>query len=103
MRETFYINYFDAAFNFFTSFGYFSNEKDNLKAIRALSNSLKPGGCLVIDFFNSEKVIREIVPHQEIDRNKIHFTIEKFAELNPENSNQRLIVKKILSVTGKRK
>jgi SAM-dependent methyltransferase len=88
MRSPFYINYFDAAFNFFTSFGYFSSEKDNLKAIHSLSHSLKPGGKLVIDFFNSEKVIRKIKPEEKINLGGIEFTIRK-------NIEQRVIVKKI--------
>ena len=96
MREMFYVNYFDAVFNFFTSFGYFSSEKDNLKAIRSLSNSLKPGGRLVIDFFNSEKVVREIVPmQQEFSKNNIQFIIKKFPEQNRNESEQPVIVKKI--------
>lgn len=88
MREEFYINYFDAVFNFFTSFGYFSSEKDNLKAIRSLSYSLKTGGRFVMDFFNSEKVVREIVPFQQVLRNDILFTVKKSFEHN-------VIVKKI--------
>ena len=96
MREMFYVNYFDAVFNFFTSFGYFSSEKDNLKAIRSLSNSLKPGGRLVIDFFNSEKVIRGIVPiQQEFHKNNIQFIIKKFLGQDRNESGQSVIVKKI--------
>ncbi|HYV94693.1 MAG TPA: methyltransferase domain-containing protein [Chitinophagales bacterium] len=95
MREMFYVNYFDAVFNFFTSFGYFSSEKDNLKAIRSLSNSLKPGGRLVIDFFNSEKIVREIIPLQDFDKNNIQFTIKKSLELNRDESAPRVMVKKI--------
>ncbi|MCY7411019.1 MAG: methyltransferase domain-containing protein [Chitinophagales bacterium] len=95
MRESFYVNYFDAAFNLFTSFGYFNNEKDNLKAIRALSNSLKIGGKLVIDFFNSKKVIAEIIQEQQVFREGIQFTIKKFLEEN-------VIVKKILIIDGEK-
>ena len=80
MRKPFYVNYFDATFNFFTSFGYFSGERDNLKAIHSLSTSLKKGGRLVIDFFNSEKVIREMMPDQQLLRNNILFTIKKRLE-----------------------
>src|SRR5947207_2050646 len=44
MREIFYVNYFDAAFNMFTSFGFFNLERDHLKSVRAMSHSLKKGG-----------------------------------------------------------
>lgn len=102
MRETFYINYFDAAFNFFTSFGYFSTEKDNLKAIHSLSSALKPGGRFLIDFFNAENVIRKMVSLEEISRSNIHFTIKKFTELNPETAGQTVIVKKIFVKDGEK-
>lgn len=53
---------FDAVFNLFTSFGYFKNEDDNLKTIKAIKSELKPNGCGVIDFLNSEYVKQNLVP-----------------------------------------
>jgi SAM-dependent methyltransferase len=88
MREIFYVNYFDAVFNFYTSFGYFSSEKDHVKAIRSMSHSLKPGGKLMIDFFNAEKTIREMTEHQQVLREGILFSVRKFLE-------DHVIVKKI--------
>jgi len=52
MRETFRQNYFDYAFNFFTSFGYFNLDDEHQLAIHAMSNNLKEGGTLVIDYLN---------------------------------------------------
>lgn len=52
MRIPFYINYFDYAFNFFTSFGYFAMDKDHRNAARAFATGLKPGGILVMDYLN---------------------------------------------------
>lgn len=52
MRLPFYINYFDYAFNFFTSFGYFRTRREHDDAIRTIVKSLKPGGVLVIDYLN---------------------------------------------------
>jgi SAM-dependent methyltransferase len=45
-------NYFDYAFNFFTSFGYFRTRREHDAAIRTLVNSLKSGGIFVIDYLN---------------------------------------------------
>jgi SAM-dependent methyltransferase len=45
-------NYFDYAFNFFTSFGYFRTRREHDDAIRTIAKSLKPGGTLVIDYLN---------------------------------------------------
>jgi len=80
MREIFYVNYFDAVFNFYTSFGYFSSDKDNLKAIRSMSLSMKPQGKLVIDFFNASKAMSELSGHQEVSRDGILFLVRKSIE-----------------------
>ena len=52
MRLPFWINYFDYAFNFFTSFGYFRTKREHDNAIRTIAQSLKPGGVFVIDYLN---------------------------------------------------
>jgi SAM-dependent methyltransferase len=52
MRFLFWINYFDYAFNFFTSFGYFPTRREHDDAIRTIAGSLKPGGIFVIDYLN---------------------------------------------------
>src|SRR5688500_1353447 len=40
MRYLFYINYFDIAFNLFTSFGYFETEKDHVNALKTFRKSI---------------------------------------------------------------
>ena len=52
MRRPFYINYFDYAFNFFTSFGYFRTRREHDDAMRTISKSLKTSGRFVIDYLN---------------------------------------------------
>jgi SAM-dependent methyltransferase len=52
MRLPFWGNYFNYAFNFFTSFGYFKTRREHDDAIRTISKSLKKGGQLVIDYLN---------------------------------------------------
>ena len=52
MRLPFRGNYFDYAFNFFTSFGYFNTRREHDDAVRTIAQSLKPGGTLVIDYLN---------------------------------------------------
>jgi 2-polyprenyl-3-methyl-5-hydroxy-6-metoxy-1,4-benzoquinol methylase len=52
MRLPFWINYFDIAFNFFTSFGYFKTQREHNNAIRSIAQSIKHHGILVIDYLN---------------------------------------------------
>jgi SAM-dependent methyltransferase len=52
MRLPFWINYFNYAFNFFTSFGYFKTQREHDNAIRTIAQSLQPNGKFVMDYLN---------------------------------------------------
>jgi SAM-dependent methyltransferase len=80
MRMPFYINYFDYAFNFFTSFGYFSHARDHATAARSFAASLKPGGILVIDYLNFEYVLANLVAQETIERGNLSFHISRKLE-----------------------
>jgi len=71
---------FDAVFNLFTSFGYFENEEDNLRTIKAIKSELKPNGFAVIDFLNAEFVKSNLVPSETKTVNGIIFNIERIIE-----------------------
>lgn len=77
MRYLFYINYFDIAFNLFTSFGYFETEKDHVSALKTFRKSLKKDGILVLDYFNSEKIIRHLTQQEVKHVDGIDFYISK--------------------------
>jgi SAM-dependent methyltransferase len=62
MRLPFWINYFDYAFNFFTSFGYFRTERENYNVIRTIATALKRNGICMIDYLNSTYVESHLVP-----------------------------------------
>ncbi len=76
MRLPFRINYFDYAFNFFTSFGYFNTRREHEDALRTIANALKPGGSLVIDYLNTRFVEAHLVPREtrEVDGIAFHIT-----------------------------
>jgi len=57
-----YPKQFDAVFNMFTSFGYFEDDDDNLKTIKAIKANLNETGFGVIDFLNTEYVVANLVP-----------------------------------------
>ncbi len=80
MRFPFYINYFDYAFNFFTSFGYFDTHRDNHMAARSFSAALRHGGILVVDYFNKYYTESRLVPEEVITRGGYDFHIKRFAE-----------------------
>ena len=88
MRKPFRFNYFDYAFNFFTSFGYFDNERDHVKTLDSIYKALKPGGIFVIDFLNIHKVAEELVP---AEKRKVDDTVFNIQRMEKEG----FLVKKI--------
>ena len=77
MRYLFYINYFDIAFNLFTSFGYFETEKDHVNSLKTFRKSLKKDGLLVLDYFNSQKIIKHLNQQEVKHVDGIDFNINK--------------------------
>lgn len=71
---------FDLVVNLFTSFGYFGSETENERTLCAISESLKSGGQLVIDFMNTHKIVSQLVPEAELEREGIRFFIRKRLE-----------------------
>ena len=82
MRLPFRINYFDYVFNFFTSFGYFRNIRENQAVISSIYKGLKPGGRAIIDFMNVEKVMNNLVEREEKEVDNIHFYIRRYIQDN---------------------
>lgn len=82
MRKLFRINYYDFAFNLFTSFGYFQTERDEQLAMSANIKNLKADGKLVVDFLNREKVIANLIPSEEKVIDGVVFKISKTIENN---------------------
>lgn len=65
MRLPFRVNYFQYAFNFFTSFGYFRTRREHDDAIRTIAKSLQPGGQFVIDYLNTHYAEDHPHPNEE--------------------------------------
>lgn len=78
MRLPFYINYFDYAFNFFTSFGYFHTRREHDDAMRTMAQSLTSTGTLVIDYLNTHYVEDHFVGNEEINISDIPFHITRW-------------------------
>lgn len=82
MRFPFYINYFDYAFNFFTSFGYFAHDRDHMMAAKSFAAALKKNGLLVIDYLNKEQVMNGLIPEEIVHRGSYSFHITRRLERN---------------------
>lgn len=78
MRLPSWINYFDYAFNFFTSFGYFNTSREHNNAIRTVAQSLKPDGIFVIDYLNVHFAEDHLVHKSETEVDGISYYITKW-------------------------
>lgn len=80
MRDLSFSEEFDAVFNLFTSFGYFDQEEENVLALKNLVSGIKPGGKFVMDFMNIGKVLRVLVPEEELILDGVRYSIRRFVE-----------------------
>ena len=78
MRLPFRINYFDYAFNFFTSFGYFKTRREHDNAIRTIAQSLKPDGIFVMDYLNVHFAEDHLIHKSEKQVEDINYFITKW-------------------------
>ncbi len=65
MRDFRRENTYDAAINFFSSFGYFKEDEDNFKVIQNVHSSLKIGGKFLIDVMGRKVMTREFTQERE--------------------------------------
>ena len=55
---------FDWVLNFFTSFGYFEQERENFRVLEEIVRVLTPGGCFLIDLMNPDFVLKHLQPRE---------------------------------------
>jgi len=79
MRVPFGKKRFDYVFNFFTSFGYFS-QSENLSVLQNMQLALKAGGKLVIDYLNVDFAINNLVESEEKEIDGINYVIRRWQD-----------------------
>jgi SAM-dependent methyltransferase len=82
MRELYYDRYFDVAFNLFTSFGYFATDEQHIGSLINFHNALKPGGLLILDYFNGYKISKNLAPKDVKKVGGVEFHIQKSIGVN---------------------
>jgi len=64
----------------FTSFGYFEDDKDNLKALKAIKKNINEAGLAVLDFMNVDYVIPNLVANEIKEVDGIVFNIKRYVK-----------------------
>jgi hypothetical protein len=78
MRLLFWVNFFDYAFNFFTSFGYFGTRREHDDAARTIAASLKPNGMVLFDYLNVHYVEDRLVHNEVKCIDSTHYEIHRW-------------------------
>ena len=78
MRLPFWINFFEYAFNFFTSFGYFATRREHDNSIRTIAQALRKDGILVLDYLNVHYAEDHLVHQSEKQVDDVNYYITKW-------------------------
>lgn len=81
---------FDVVANLFTSFGYFTDDRQHAAVLRGAASTLRTGGTFVLDYFNATAISRSLVPHEEAELGDERVVVER--RISPD---QRYVVKEI--------
>jgi SAM-dependent methyltransferase len=95
MRSVELAEKFDAVFNLFTSFGYFSNEADNISVLSRVHHHLKTDGIFVLDYLNAYPLLNRPEEVQSTLIDGVEFQTRKHRE-------GKCVVKDITIHTGER-
>lgn len=78
MRLLFWVNYFDYAFNFFTSFGYFATRREHDDAMRTISGGLRPSGTVLFDYLNVHYIEENLIHNEQKLIDETHYDIHRW-------------------------
>lgn len=81
---------FEWVLNFFTSFGYFETERQNFQVLEEIERLLRPGGRFLIDLFNREQVVANLVTEEIQERGGYRVEIERWFDEATERVNKRM-------------
>jgi SAM-dependent methyltransferase len=68
---------FAAVVNFFTSFGYFLRESENVAVVAEIERVLRPGGAFLCDTFARDWVLERLVPEERRCCGEKEYTIRR--------------------------
>lgn len=73
----FCVGAFDLVANLFTSFGYFTDDREHERVVREAARVLRPGGTFVLDYLNAAHVVASLVPRETQEMGSHQAAIER--------------------------
>lgn len=65
MRRLPFSPVFDFVFSFFSSFGYFSDDRENVRVFHEIKRALRPSGGFLIDYLNADSIRRQLLAEDQ--------------------------------------
>ncbi len=81
---------FDVALSFFSSFGYFVEDRTNAAVIREIAAAVKTGGAALIDTMNPPYVRATLVPDETFDIDGGHISVSR--RITADNRVEKMVV-----------
>lgn len=83
---------FSRVLNFFTSFGYFESEEENFRVLEEIARILEPGGGFLVDLFNRERVVANLVEREHRQLEGYEAEIQRWFDASTQRVNKRIRV-----------
>ena len=83
---------FSRVLNFFTSFGYFESEEENFRVLEEIARILEPEGGFLIDLFNREQVVKNLVGEEHRELEGYTAEIHRWFDASTQRVNKRIRV-----------
>jgi SAM-dependent methyltransferase len=83
---------FDWVLNFFTSFGYFEQERENFRVLEEIVRVLTPGGRFLIDLLNPSQALATLCPCETQTVGERRVEIERWFDAGNQRINKRIRV-----------
>lgn len=78
--------------NFFTSFGYFATESENLQVVREMARVLEPGAVFLFDYLNVHRELEKLVQRETRDTPTGHVHIDRWFDPSDRSFNKRITI-----------
>jgi SAM-dependent methyltransferase len=85
-------NSFGGLVNFFTSFGYFATEEENLRVVQEMARVLRAGGVFLFDNLNVDRELDKLVERETLDTPSGPVEIERWFDPRDRSFNKRITI-----------
>lgn len=83
---------FAALVNFFTSFGYFATEEENLQVVEEMARVLEPGAAFLFDYLNVHRELEKLVQRERRTTPLGEVQIERWFDSSDRSFNKRITI-----------